>query len=141
MLNGPLLFFAYFLPRFTHGFEIAAVRIWPSDEYTRLAIEHLEEKIKIQYSNEKNPDRIIVNVLNMKITKGNLKKLSNINLKNTPIEKISIYDSRDNHVKLIFYTNPLTRARISSIPAIAHYRDRLVIDFIPPKKRMNYLVF
>ena len=103
--------------------EIAAVRIWPNEEYTRLAIEHLEENIKIQYSNEKNPDRIIINIFNMKITKKNFNKLANINLKDTPVEKISIFDSPNNDIKIIFHTNPLTRARISSIPACTLQRQ------------------
>ena len=77
----------------------------------------------------------------MKITKKNFSKLANVNLKNTPIEKISISDSPSNEVKIVFYTNPLTRARISSIPAVAHYRDRLVIDFIPAKKKDELLSF
>ncbi|MDA9689150.1 N-acetylmuramoyl-L-alanine amidase [Betaproteobacteria bacterium] len=141
ILHVPLFYFLNFLPKVTRGFEIAAVRIWPSEEYTRLAIEHLEEKIQIQYSNERNPDRIIVKIFDMKITKQNFNKLANINLKNTPIEKISTFDSRNNETKIIFYTNPLTRARISSIPAIAHYRDRLVIDFIPAKKKDELLSF
>ena len=137
----PLLYLLYFLPKVARGFEIAAVRIWPSEEYTRLAIEHLEEKIKIQYSNEKNPDRIIIRIFNMKITKKNSSKLANVNLNHTPVEKISISDSLSNEVKIVFYTNPLTRARISSIPAVAHYRDRLVIDFIPAKKKDELLSF
>ena len=141
VLHLPLLYFLYFLPKVVRGFEIAAVRIWPSEEYTRLAIEHLEEKIKIQYSNEKNPDRIIIKIFNMKITKKNFNKLANINLNHTPIEKISILNSPTNEVKIVFYTNPLTRARISSIPAVAHYRDRLVIDFIPAKKKDELLSF
>ena len=141
VLHVPLTYFLYSLPRISHGFEIVAVRIWPSEEYTRLAIEHLEEKIKIQYSNEKNPDRIIVKIFNKKITKINFNKLANINLENTPIEKISIFESPDNQIKLIFHTNPLTRARISSIPAVAHYKDRLVIDFIPAKKKDELLSF
>ena len=135
VLHVPLFYFLPFLPRVVRGFEIAAVRIWPSEEYTRLAIEHLEEKIKIQYSNENNPDKIIIKIFNMNITEKNFNKLANINLNKSPIEKISILNSPDNHVNIVFYTNPLTRARISSIPAIAHYRDRLVIDFIPPKKK------
>ena len=141
ILHLPLIHFLYFLPKVARGFEIAAVRIWPSDEYTRLAIEHLEEKMEIQYSNEKNPDRIIIKIFNMKITKKNFNKLANINLKNTPIEKISILDSPANEVKIIFHTIPSTRTRISSIPAIAHYRDRLVIDFIPEKKKDELLSF
>ena len=141
VLHLPLLYFAYFLPRVACGFEIAAVRIWPNEEYTRLAIEHLEEKIKIQYSNEKNPDRIVVKIFNMKITKKNFNKLTNTILENTPIKKISILNSPTNEVKIIFHTDPLTRARISSIPAIAHYRDRLVIDFIPAKKEDELLSF
>ena len=141
VLQLPLLYFLYFLPRVTRGFEIAAVRIWPNEEYTRLAIEHLEEKIKIQYSNEKNPDRIVIKIFNMEITKKNFNKLANINLENTPIKKISILNSPTDEVKIIFHTNPSTRARISSIPAIAHYRDRLVIDFIPAKKEDKLLSF
>ena len=47
-----------------------AVRIWPSEEYTRLAIEHLEEKMEIQYSNEKNPDKIIIKIFNINFVKG-----------------------------------------------------------------------
>ncbi|RZP21420.1 MAG: N-acetylmuramoyl-L-alanine amidase [Burkholderiaceae bacterium] len=141
VLQLPLLHFLYFLPRVTRGFEIAAVRIWPNEEYTRLAIEHLEEKIKIQYSNEKNPDRIVIKIFNMEITKKNFNKLANINLENTPIKKISILNSPTDEVKIIFHTNPSTRARISSIPAIAHYRDRLVIDFIPAKKEDKLLSF
>ncbi len=131
----PLLYFLYFIPKVAHSFEIVAVRIWPSEEYTRLAIEHLEKKIKIQYSNEKNPNRIIIKIFNLKIAKKNFNKLASINLKNTPLEKISIIGSSNNEVKIIFQTNPLTRARISSIPAVAHYKERLVIDFIPPKKK------
>ena len=77
----------------------------------------------------------------MKITKKNSSKLANINLNQTPVEKISISDSPSNEVKIVFYTNPLTRARISSIPAVAHYRDRLVIDFIPAKKKDELLSF
>ena len=134
-MHLPLLYFLCFLPKVVRAFEIAAVRIWPSEEYTRLAIEHLEEKIKIQYSNEKNPDRIILRIFNMKITEKNSSKLANVNLNHTPVEKIFISDSPSNEVKIVFYTNPLTRARISSIPAVAHYRDRLVIDFIPAKKK------
>ena len=38
-------------------------------------------------------------------------------------------------IKNNFSNQPLTRARISSIPAVAHYKERLVIDFIPPKKK------
>jgi len=141
VLHLPLLHFMCLLPQVTRGFEIVAVRIWPSEEYTRLAIEHLEEKMQIQYSNEKNPDKIIIKIFNMKMTKKNFNKLANINLKNTPIEEISILDSPTNEIKIIFHTNPLTRARISSIPAIAHYRDRLVIDFIPVKKKDELLSF
>ena len=141
ILHVPLFYFLSFLPRVVRGFEIAAVRIWPSEEYTRLAIEHLEEKIKIQYSNENNPDKIIIKIFNMNIAKKNFNKLANINLDKSPIEKISIFNSPDNHVKIIFYTVPLTRARISSIPAIAHYRDRLVIDFIPAEKKDKLLSF
>ena len=141
VLHVPLTYFLSSLPRISSGFEIAAVRIWPSEEYTRLAIEHLEEKIKIQYSNEKNPNRIIIKIFNKKITKANFNKLANINLENTPIEKISIFESPDNQIKLIFRTNPLTRARISSIPAVAHYKDRLVIDFIPARKKDELLSF
>jgi len=140
-LHVPLFYFLSFLPRVVRGFEIAAVRIWPSEEYTRLAIEHLEEKIKVQYSNEKNPDRIIIKIFNKKITKTNFNKLANINLENTPIEKISIFESPENQITLIFQTNPFTRARISSIPAVAHYKDRLVIDFIPPIKKDKLLSF
>ena len=141
ILHFPLFYFLSFLPKFVRGFEIAAVRIWPSEEYTRLAIEHLEEKIKIQYSNENNPDKIIIKIFNMNITNKNFNKLANINLNKSPIEKISILNSPDNHVNIVFYTSPLTRARISTIPAIAHYRDRLVIDFIPPKKKDKLLSF
>ena len=141
VLRLPLLYALYFIPKVVRSFEIAAVRIWPSADYTRLAIEHLEEEIKIQYTNTSNPDRIILTIFNMKITKKNFDKLANINFKNTPIEKISIFDSSDNELKIIFYINPLTRARISSIPAVAHYRDRLVIDFIPAKRKDELLSF
>jgi N-acetylmuramoyl-L-alanine amidase len=97
--------------------------------------------MEIQYSNEKNPDKIIIKIFNMKITKKNFNKLANVNLKNTPVEEISILDSPTNEIKIIFHTKPLTRARISSIPSIAHYRDRLVIDFIPAKKKDELLSF
>ena len=50
VLRLPLLYALYFIPKVVRSFEIAAVRIWPSADYTRLAIEHLEEEIKIQYN-------------------------------------------------------------------------------------------
>ena len=70
-----------------------------------------------------------------------VRKLANINLEGTPIEDIYITDSPNNHIKIIFQTKPSTRARISSIPAIAHYKDRLVVDFIPAKKKDELLRF
>ena len=111
VLHLPLLYFLYFLPKVVRGFEIAAVRIWPSEEYTRLAIEHLEEKIKIQYSNEKNPDRIIIRIFNMKITKKNSSKLANVNLNQTPIEKISISELSIKRGKNCFLYQPLNASK------------------------------
>tara|TARA_B100000963_G_scaffold343180_1_gene344746 strand:+ start:849 stop:2045 length:1197 start_codon:yes stop_codon:yes gene_type:complete len=132
------LYFLNLMPKMACAFEIIAVRIWPSKEYTRLAIEHLDKNIKIKYSNEKNPDKIIVDIFHVKVNRKNLSKLIKVNLKNTPVEKISVVSSKADHSKIIFYTSPLTRARISSIPSIAHYKERLVIDFIPhtPKDRL-----
>ena len=105
------------MPKMACAFEIIAVRIWPSKEYTRLAIEHLDKNIKIKYSNEKNPDKIIVDIFHVKVNRKNLSKLIKVNLKNTPVEKISVVSSKADHSKIIFYTSPLTRARISSIPS------------------------
>ena len=40
-----------------------------------------------------------------------------------------------------FFHKPLTRARLSTIPAVAHYKERLVIDFIPHKRKDRLLTF
>lgn len=141
LFTFPIYFLFGILPKQSYSFEVIAVRVWPAPEYTRIAIEHFVKNIKINFAIEDNPERLVIDIPDAYLNPADVKKILGFDIEETPLIKVKVTQIKQNKVRIIFEMKPLTRARLSTIPAVAHYKERLVIDFIPHKRKDRLLTF
>jgi N-acetylmuramoyl-L-alanine amidase len=110
--------------------EVVATRIWPAKDYTRLT---LETKQPIQYTifSIKDPERLVLDLETNDITAA----LAELNGKIAPddphVQGLRIARNRPGVIRLVLDLKAEVKPQIFTLPPIADYGHRLVLDLHP----------
>ncbi|MES2637649.1 MAG: N-acetylmuramoyl-L-alanine amidase [Pseudomonadota bacterium] len=122
-----LLFFS--MAAYSAG-SITAARVWPAQEYTRIALES-EAPIKYQLIVLKNPDRLVLDIENIDLN-STLKTLSDKILSSDPyIQQVRVANFKTNIVRVVIDLKGEVKPNIFALTPAGEYRYRLVLDIYP----------
>ncbi|WVN41559.1 N-acetylmuramoyl-L-alanine amidase [beta proteobacterium MWH-UniP1] len=121
--------------------QIVAVRAWPAKDYTRVTIEHNEEGLKYSTQILQNPLRFVVD-LEDTVLSDRLKELAAKIADNDPfIQTVRVGQYQPRVVRLVFALKQEINPQVFSLPAVAQYQHRLVLDFYPTTTEDPLLTF
>ena len=110
--------------------EVKETRLWPAPDYTRITIES-SSKINNDQMMLKNPERIVIDLKGISVNKA-LKDLSTKLKQNDPnILNIRVGQFTPKVSRIVIDLKKSARVKIFSLPPVAPYKDRLVIDVYP----------
>ena len=119
-------------PESARALELVAVRIWPAEDYTRVAIEHDTSKIRYETFKLTQPDRLVVDIQDMVLDPRLRELLAAVQPNDPYIEAVRVGQFSKRVVRLVFdLKQGGIRPKVFSLPPIAQYRHRLVIDLYP----------
>ncbi len=108
--------------------EIMAVRVWPSRDYTRITLEHQTETLRYTTRILENPLRFVMDLEDVTLT-GALNGLTARVAGTDPyIQQVRVAQYQARTVRIVFDLKQEVRPEVFSLPAIAQYQNRLVID-------------
>lgn len=110
--------------------DIHAVRIWPSQEYTRITIESIEPLNNDQMI-LKNPERLVIDLKGIAINDEINKLPAQLSENDPNIKKIRVAQFNPNVTRIVIDLNGQARVKIFSLKPIKPYKNRLVIDLYP----------
>lgn len=121
--------------------QVVAVRAWPAKDYTRVTIEHNVEGLKYSTQMLQNPLRFVLDIDDTVINET-LKELTARIADSDPfIQTVRVGQYQPRVVRLVFGLKQETNPQVFSLPAVAQYQHRLVMDFYPTTDEDPLLTF
>ena len=112
--------------------QVIAVRVWPSSTYTRITLES-NAKLNYKHANLYNPDRIVIDIDNLNLNPI-LKTISTKVLSRDPfIKSIRVLQLDPKTVRLMIELKQGIDPNTFTLPPIAEFKHRLVVDLYPSK--------
>ncbi len=109
---------------------ITAARVWPADEYTRIALESTAP-IKYQLIILKNPDRLVLDIEDVELTSV-LKTLSDKILSSDPyIKQVRVANYKPGVVRVAVDLKGEVKSNLFALAPAGDYKNRLVLDIYP----------
>lgn len=112
--------------------QVVAVRVWPSSTYTRIT---LESNVKLNYKSAQlyNPDRMVIDIDNLNLNPI-LKAVSTKVLSHDPfIKSIRALQLDPKTVRIMIELKQGIDPNTFTLPPIAEFKHRLVVDLYPSK--------
>jgi N-acetylmuramoyl-L-alanine amidase len=110
--------------------NITAARVWPAQDYTRIAFES-EAPIKHQLIILKNPDRLVLDIEDVELSNV-LKALPDKILSSDPyIKLIRTGKYKPNVVRIAIDLKGEVKSNVFALPPAGDYKHRLVLDIYP----------
>jgi len=121
-LAGNLMFWEY-----AYANNVIAVRVWPSDDYTRITIE-TNDVLIANHQLLQEPYRLVIDIPDLQLS-SNLKDLLNKVLPDNPhISRVRVGQNMPNMVRIVFDLKQSIKPQVFSLSPIANYKHRLVFD-------------
>lgn len=109
--------------------EIIAVRTWPSDTYTRVTLE-ASNSLKFKYFTIKDPERLVVDVEGVQLN-AMLRALNGQVVDDPFIRAARAGQFTPTTVRIVLDLKNEVSPQVFTLPPVAEYRHRLVIDLYP----------
>jgi N-acetylmuramoyl-L-alanine amidase len=129
------------LPRPSQAVEVVAVRVWPAANYTRVAIEHDTAKLFYSTARLTKPERLVVDLQNMRLGHALRQIIARIQPNDPFIGQVRVGQFKPHVVRMVFDLKQAVRAQTFTLPPVARYRHRLVIDLYPEVAEDPLLAF
>jgi len=114
----------------SQGKGILAVRVWPAEDYTRVAIEH-SERLKFTHFTVKDPERLVVDLEGVEFN-GILEQLSSKVSPDDPnIKLLRAGRFKPGVVRLVMELKNEVKPQVFELAPIGNYGHRLVLDVYP----------
>ncbi|HXA46311.1 MAG TPA: N-acetylmuramoyl-L-alanine amidase [Burkholderiaceae bacterium] len=127
---GGTLLLSVFSPLTARAAQILAVRVWPSEDYTRVTLEN-DTDLKATHFLVKDPDRLVVDIEDLELN-GTLKQLvAKIQGDDPYIKQVRVGQNRPNVVRLVFDLKEEVNPQVFSLAPVAGYQNRLIFDLYP----------
>ena len=128
--SGATLFLSLLSVRFAQAAQIAAVRVWPANDYTRVTLE-TDSKLKSSHFLVTDPNRLVVDIEGVELD-AKLKSLVAKVQPNDPyIAQVRVGQNRPGVVRLVFDLKADIQPQVFTLAPVGEYRHRLVFDLYP----------
>ncbi|MGE0800777.1 MAG: N-acetylmuramoyl-L-alanine amidase [Lautropia sp.] len=115
-----------------HGAAVAAVRVWPSDEYTRVTIE-LEAPIVHSHFVIDNPYRVVVDLRGIAVDAELRDLVAKVIPSDPYIGQVRVGQFNPDTMRLVFDVKQAVKPQVFTLAPVAQYRYRLVVDLYPTR--------
>ena len=116
------------------GASIVAVRLWPADEYTRLTIES-DSLLNFTQDTLADPPRVIVDILGLELDTKLQDIVGRVRSDDPYISKVRVGQNRPGVVRLVLDLKQAVRPQVFTLPPVAAYGNRLVLDLYPTQAK------
>ena len=126
---GGTLLLSVFVP-LAHASQILAVRVWPSDDYTRVTLEN-DSNLKVSHFVVKNPERLVVDIEGLELNSTLKELVAKVQPNDPYIRQVRVGQNRPNVVRLVFDLKEEVNPQVFTLEPVAGYQHRLVFDLYP----------
>ena len=116
--------------RRAHAAGIVGVRVWPSQDYTRVTLE-LDESLEHSHFTIANPDRIVVDIRGMRIDQAFRDLIARVTPSDPYIRQVRIGQFNANTTRLVFDVKQPVKPQLFTLDPVDNYKFRLVLDLYP----------
>ena len=117
-------------PQLAWGASMIAVRMWPSEDYTRVTIES-DTPLQTKHYILSGPDRFVVDIEGMQLNNKLLELMGLVQANDPFISAVRLGQYQPNVVRIVFDLKQQVAPNIFTLKPIEEYKDRLVFDFMP----------
>ena len=128
--SGATLLLSLFTSRFAHATEIAAVRVWPAADYTRVTLE-TDSKLKASHFLVKDPNRLVVDIEGVDLDAKLKSLVAKIQANDPYIAQVRVGQNRPGVVRMVFDLKAEIQPQVFTLEPVGEYRHRLVFDLYP----------
>ena len=112
------------------GAKILGVRIWPSDDYTRITLES-DKPLPITQQILTNPDRLVVDVQGLELNPTLKDLVAKVKPNDPYVSQIRVGQFQLDIVRLVFDLKEPIKPQLYSLDPVAGYQYRMLFDLYP----------
>ncbi|MFJ3044579.1 N-acetylmuramoyl-L-alanine amidase [Herbaspirillum chlorophenolicum] len=127
---GGVLFVSVVTPLPACASQILAVRVWPSDDYTRVTLEN-DSDLKVTHFVVKDPERLVVDIEGIDLNSTLKDLVAKIQPNDPYIKQVRVGQNRPSVVRLVFDLKDEIKPQVFTLAPVGEYKYRFVIDLYP----------
>jgi N-acetylmuramoyl-L-alanine amidase len=112
------------------GATILGVRIWPSEDYTRITLES-DTALKVSHQILTGPDRLVVDVTGLQLNPTLRDLVAKVKPNDPFVSQIRVGQFQPNVVRLVFDLKEPIKPQLFTLEPVAEYKFRSVFDLYP----------
>lgn len=110
--------------------QVLATRIWPARDYTRLTLES-KERIEYTIFSVKDPERVVLDLETSELSPALAELHGKVSADDPYIQRLRVGRNRPGVIRLVLDLKAEVKPQIFTLPPIADYGHRLVLDIHP----------
>jgi len=110
--------------------KLIGVRIWPSDDYTRITLES-DQALPISHQLLSGPDRLVVDIEGLQLNPTLKDLVAKVKPNDPYVSQIRVGQFQPTVVRLVFDLKEAVKPQLFSLDPVAEYQHRLVFDLYP----------
>jgi len=127
---GGVLFVSVVTPLPACASQILAVRVWPSEDYTRVTLEN-DSDLKVTHFVVKDPERLVVDIEGIDLNNTLKDLVAKIQPNDPYIRQVRVGQNRPSVVRLVFDLKDEIKPQVFTLAPVGQYKYRFVIDLYP----------
>jgi N-acetylmuramoyl-L-alanine amidase len=112
------------------GAKIVGVRIWPSEDYTRITLES-DQALPISHQLLAGPDRLVVDIDGLELNPTLKALVAKVKPNDPYVAQIRVGQFQPTVVRLVFDLKESVKPQLFTLDPVAEYKYRLVFDLYP----------
>lgn len=117
-------------PLIARAAQILAVRVWPSEDYTRVTLEH-DSELKASHFLVKDPHRLVIDIEGLELNATLKQLVAKIKGDDPYIKQVRVGQNRPGVVRLVFDLKEEISPQVFTLAPVAGYQNRLIFDLYP----------
>ena len=130
---GGTLLLSVIVPGIARAAQIIAVRVWPSDDYTRVTLEN-DSDLKATHFIVKDPERLVIDLEGLELNSTMKGLIAKIQANDPYITQVRVGQNRPNVVRLVFDLKAEITPQVFTLKPVGDYQYRLVFDLYPAQQ-------
>lgn len=112
------------------GAKLLGVRIWPSEDYTRITLES-DKALPISHQLLTGPDRLVVDIDSLELNPTLKDLVAKVKPNDPYVAQIRVGQFQPTVVRLVFDLKEAVKPQLFTLDPIADYQFRLIFDLYP----------